>query len=117
MRLIFGARSPVQLPWGDFPSVLPYSVLEFMRLLESEKGGLMSEYEHLCEACHPNSIQNSYFFMMGKTGDNWNNEGFKSHANILLEQLLEISEKIVVGIADDTEELLSIASEYVRGMA
>jgi hypothetical protein len=104
-RLTVGARTPVMLPHGVMSDAPAYSVMNFIDALERETPKARATYEFLCEACHPNMIQNFYFLMASKTYDNFSNETFKAHAHELLEKTASAIEMITSGFVNTSKEI------------
>ena len=48
-RLVYGARSPVKLPWGGETPFKSYSPMEYVRCLESGGPEWSGTYNFLCE--------------------------------------------------------------------
>lgn len=112
-RLIAGSRIPVRLPKGGETSTRSYNVMKFIQHLERCDPGTEQAYEFLCEVCHPSFVQQSYFWMMGSSGDNWNNEVFRKHASALLERLVLAGEKATLGLTKATEHVTRVARPFV----
>lgn len=110
-RLMTGARSPVRLPRGGYSEVKPYSVMEYVRCLDDRTAGTLGDYEFLCEACHPNFLQNTYFFMASPVFDNWSNDAFREHAHSLLGRTVTVAETVAAGLVNDTQQLLALAAD------
>lgn len=113
-RLTTGARTPVRLPQGGFTEAPPYSVMEFIRRLDARSGDALATYEFLCEACHPNFLQNFYFFLASQTYDNWANDVFREHTHTLLERTIVAAETIAAGLVDDTKALMALADGLIK---
>ena len=113
-RLTFGARSPVQLPWGGVTDTQSFNVLEFIRGLKDERSDAEELYNFLSEASHPNMIQNFYFQMAGPPISNWNNEKFKQHGHSLLNKALEAFEASTRGMEQDVVIVLKEGTDYIR---
>jgi len=112
-RLNFGARSNVQLFDGTDTTETSINVLTFIQNL-SEIDEPEEAYNFLSEACHPNMIQSSYFYMAGPPLSNWSNEQFSEHAHELLEKTVSIIESTCSGIQNDVYEIHMAAKSYVN---
>lgn len=112
-RLIGGSRSSVRLPRGGETKSKSFSVMKFIRHLETCEPESDQMYKFLCEACHPSFIQNTHFWMAGVDGDNWTNDVFREHAHTLLEQLILAGESAAFGLAKATEHVSAVARPFV----
>lgn len=107
-RLLMGAKGSIKLPWGEFSSVSPINVMDFVRATAAE-----ADYEWLCNAAHPGLIQHSYFYMAGPNGENWSNVTFAQHATAELDRLLTIVEVAEGGRKKVSEEILATSGPRV----
>ena len=98
-RLTFSAKTPVKLPWGGTTTNLAYNVLTFIDNLNKSEPLARPMYDFLCEASHPNFLQNSYFIMASRRYSNFSNESFKTHAHELLEKCVGTMEMTAAGIS------------------
>jgi len=112
-RLVYGARSPVKLPWGGETPFKSYSPMEYVRCLESGGPEWSGTYNFLCESCHPNSLQHLWLLSAGPSFDNWSNASFARHGHEILEQRLQAAEGAVAGIVKASEKLVASALPYV----
>lgn len=92
-RLLTGARSEVMLPWGELATESSIHVMDFIRSIEKEHSGAEESYNFLCEASHPNFVQNGYFQMAGPPVSNWDNKAFNKHGHVLLDKTVSIYEQ------------------------
>ena len=113
-RLLLGASGEIRLPMGERSDLRPINVMEFVRALDRINPRLSDDYEWLCNAAHPCSMQHTYFLMAGPILDNWENEKFAAHALEDLDRLLmcfEASISIVSAKAKSISELSKNALE------
>ncbi len=113
-RLTFSAKTPVKLPWGGVTKNEAYSVMTFIDALSAEHPDTRQSYDFLCEASHPNFLQNTYFTMASRVYDNYRNEAFKTHAHELLDRTIAILETTADGIATDAERTLELTTPFLR---
>jgi len=113
-RLTHGSRSEVQLPYGGFTTEQSINVLTFIQSLTDSDSESEKNYGFLCEACHPNMFQSSYFQMAGPPLSNWENKKFKEHGHDLLNNTVAIIESMCSGIQSDLIEILESCEEYVE---
>ncbi len=105
-RLTFSGKTPVKLPWGGTTNNVAYSVLTFIDGLKGVEPEARDFYDFLCEASHPNFLQNTYFIMASRRYTNFSNESFEAHAHELLNKNIEIAEKAAAGMARDVAAIL-----------
>jgi hypothetical protein len=113
-RLTFGARFPVQLPWGGVTDEKSFNVLEFVRGLSDARVDAEELYNFLSEASHPNMLQHSYFQMAGPPISNWNNAAFKPRGHSLLSKTLEAFEASARGMDQDIVTILRDGTDFIR---
>ncbi len=92
-QLLNGVKAEVYLPWGPRATEKAINIMEFIRPLDTVDAGAGELYAFLSAASHPNTLQCSYFSMMGPPLPNWSNERFKVHAHVLLEKTLAAHEQ------------------------
>ncbi|CAD6881230.1 hypothetical protein [Methylomonas albis] len=112
-KLLTGAKSEVMLPWGELATESSINVMDFVRSLENEHSGAVESYGFLCEASHPNFVQNSYFQMAGPPVSNWDNKEFKKHGHILLNKTVSIYEQAVHNSENDILSIFKMSNELV----
>jgi hypothetical protein len=112
-RLLTGARSEVMLPWGELATESSIHVMDFIRSIEQEHKGAEKSYDFLCEASHPNFVQNGYFQMASPPVSNWDNKAFKKHGHILLEKTLSIYELAVNNSENDILSIFNLGDKLV----
>jgi hypothetical protein len=112
-RLTVNSRTPITLPWGEKSDTAAYSVMKFIDVLEKRDVGIRGEYEFLCEASHPNVMQNFYFLMASKVYDNFENAVFKKHAHELLDRTTTVAERVTKGLAIDIAAIMDIATQIL----
>jgi hypothetical protein len=116
-RLLFGARYPVELPFGTDASLASFNVLGFIDKLEKDRPGAREMYNFLSEASHPNMMQNMWFQLAGPPLANWQNESFKQHGHLLLNKALEAFEAAKGGMEEDVKVILEGGTDYIRKIA
>lgn len=92
-QLLNGVKAEVYLPWGPRATEKAINIMEFIRALNAVDAGAEELYGFLSAAAHPNTLQCSYFSMMGPPAPNWSNERFREHAHMLLERTLASHER------------------------
>lgn len=97
-RLVAGTRSPPLLGEGGEANLTSVHVMDFVRSIEASPGGASDDYDFLSEACHPNYLQQTYVWMAGAAGDNWNSERFADYALGILTRLVDLTEASLAGI-------------------
>lgn len=112
-KLLSGARSEVMLPWGELATESSIHVMDFVRSIEKEYEGAEELYNFLCEASHPNFIQNGYFQMAGPPVSNWDNKKFKKHGHTLLEKTISIYELAVTSSESDILRVFKLGDKLV----
>lgn len=112
-KLLMGAHSEVMLPWGDLATESSIHANDFVRSIEKEHEGADELYNFLCEASHPNFVQNSYFQMAGPPVSNWDNEAFKKHGHTLLEKTVSIYELAVSSSESDILSIFKLGDKLV----
>ena len=112
-RLVGGSRFAVKLPWGGETNTKSFNIMNFIQHLEKYEPGTQNDYDFLCEACHPSYFQQTYFWMAGSAGDNWNNDVFREHAHTILEQLILAGERATLGLIKATEHVTAVSKPFV----
>lgn len=107
-------KAEVFLPWGPQATEKSPNVLEYIRSLKSVDAEAEDVYAFLSSASHPNTLQNSYFSMMGPPAPNWSNAKFKEHGHHLLEMVLRAHEQAVQNMQSETAEVLKEAADILR---
>jgi hypothetical protein len=113
-RLILGARSAVQLPWGGIASDKSIHVMDFVRSLTDVHPQAEDTYGFLCESCHPSFLRLTNWSLAAPSVHNWTNEAFRQQAHNVIDQTLQAVEQALKGIALDTAETLKLALQYIE---
>jgi hypothetical protein len=113
-QLMVGARSSLEVPWGEISSVKSIHVLDFVRSLADVYQEAENTYSFLCESCHPSYTQLMYWAMVGPPTANWSNPKFREKADRLIDRTLEAVEQSLNGIAIDARNTLELALPYIE---
>jgi len=113
-KLLMGARSEVMLPWGGLATEPSIHIMDFIRSIEKDYKGSEELYNFLCEASHPNFVQNTYFQMAGPPVSNWDNVKFNEHGHKLLEKTLASYELAAYGSERDIIGALCLGDKLVN---
>ncbi len=112
-RLVLGARSEVQLPWGGITNVNSINVMDFVRSLADIYPQPEDVYDFLCESCHPSYLRLTTWSMVGPPLQNWTNEKFRKQGHDLIDKTLYAVEQALEGIAFDAAETLDLSLTYI----
>lgn len=113
-RLVLGARSEVQLPWGGTASDTSIHVMDFVRSLADVYPETQQTYDFLCESCHPSFLRLTTWSLAGPPLQNWTNERFREEGHSLIDRTLQAVEQALDGIALDTIKTLELALPYIE---
>ncbi len=113
-RLMLGARSEVQLPWGGTTNEKSIHVMDFVRSLTDIYSQAEDTYDFLCESCHPSYLRLTTWSLAGPPLQNWTNEKFRESAHNLIDRTLQSVQQALEGIVLDTSETLKLALPYVE---
>ncbi len=113
-RLMIGARSEVQLPWGGTTNEKSVHVMDLVRSLVDVYPQAEETYAFLCESCHPSYLRLMTWSLAGPLLHNWTNEKFREQAHNLIDHTLQAVEEALEGIALDTTKTLVSALPYVE---
>lgn len=116
-RLLLGARSDVELPWGGFAGEKSINVMEFIRSLKDINPEAEETYGFLCESCHPSFIRLMDWSLAGPRSSNWDNENFNRKGHNLIDQTIMAIETALKGYALDVKRTLELAAPYIRSEA
>jgi hypothetical protein len=113
-RLMIGARSEVELPWGGITTEKSIHVLDFVRSLSDVDPEAEDTYTFLCESCHPSYLRLVTWSFTSPELHNWTNDKFRIAAHNLFNRTLEAVEKALQGIGIDTQKTLVLALPYLE---
>lgn len=113
-RLMIGARSEVQLPWGDTTNERSIHVMDLVRSLTDIYPQAEDTYDFLCESCHPSYLRLTTWSLAGPLLHNWTNEKFRESAHNLIDRTLQSVEQALEGIVLDTTKALVLALPYIE---
>lgn len=113
-RLLLGARSEVDLPWGGLSEEKSINVMDFIRSLTDTFPEAEKTYDFLCESCHPSFLKLVYMAQAGPLRSNWENEPFNNNGHKLLNNTLMAIETAQKGLAQDTKTTLEAILKYIR---
>ncbi len=116
-RLLNGARSEVELPWGGLTNEKSIHVMDFIRELKDVCPEAEKTYDFLCESCHPSFIRLNEWSLAGPRLSNWDNEVFNNKGHMLLQYTLSAIEISLDGLALDTKNALELAMPIIRADA
>ena len=108
-RLLIGARSEVEMPWGGITNEKSINVMDFIRSLNDTYLDAEKTYGFLCESCHPSQIRLLEWSMASPYRSNWDNQVFNKRGHKLLEDTLQAIEIALNGFALDTKRTLEMA--------
>lgn len=114
VRLLHGARSEVQMPWGGLTKEQSIHVMDLIRSLKDVYPETETTYGFLCESCHPNYFRLMEWFIGGPPFYNWDNKAFNRNGHNLIDQTLRTMEQALSGIVSDTNKSLEIAIPYIQ---
>ncbi|MFC2071213.1 hypothetical protein ACFLUU_00635 [Chloroflexota bacterium] len=113
-RLVLGARSKVNLPWGGEADQKSIHVMEFIRSLADTNPRAAQDYDFLCESCHPSYLRLTIWSLSGSVIGNWANEKFRTEAQGIFDRTLSITELSLRGIADESKSTLEAALPFIE---
>lgn len=113
-RLMLGARSDVDLPWGGQTDEKSVHVMEFIRSLSDTNPRAVEDYDFLCESCHPSYLRLTTWSFSGPVIENWANERFRTLAHSIFERTLSITELSLRGIAAEAKMTLEAALPFIQ---
>lgn len=113
-RLLMGARSEVQLPWGGTTNTTSIHVMDFVRSLADTDPQAEETYDFLCESCHPSYLRLTTWSLAGPPLQSWTNEKFRGQGHNLIDRTLKAVEQALQGIAYDTTKTLELALSYIE---
>jgi hypothetical protein len=116
-RLLNGARSEVELPWGGLTNEKSIHVMDFIRELKDVCPEAEKTYDFLCESCHPSFIRLTDWSLAGPRLSNWDNNVFNNRGHKLLQYTLSAIEIALNGLALDTKNALELAMPIIRADA
>jgi len=101
-RLTMGARSPVELPWGDPATLTSINVMDFIdRLPDIGYDDARTDYEFLCESAHPSFLQHTFWNMVSTPASDFRNPLLDERIMRDLDRLVSSLETVceTVGVA------------------
>jgi hypothetical protein len=113
-RLVIGARSEVQFPWGGTTHAKSIHVMDLVRALTDVYPQAEDTYAFLCESCHPSYLRLTTWALAGPPLHNWTNEKFRERGHNLIDRTLQAVEQAFKGIAIDTKMTLGLALSYIE---
>lgn len=113
-RLMLGARSEVQLPWGGTTRERSIHVMDLVRSLADICPQAEDTYNFLCESCHPSYLRLTTWSLAGSPLHNWANEKFGEQGHGLIDRTLQAVERALEGIALDATNTLESALPYIE---
>lgn len=111
---ILDKESKVVLPFGGETDTQSFNVMNFIDSLSDVGDQPKIFYNFLCEACHPNFVQSSYFQLAGPTLPNWSNDSYKELGHQVLEKTVKAIEFASSGIQSDILYILETATQYIE---
>lgn len=112
-ELFLGSRYPVPQFSGDIVDIPSIHVMDMVRAIRRVRPDATDTYSFLSEACHPNYLQQTYFWMAGPIGDNWGNDRFRSYAQGLFERLVDTVEATIKGLVEASRNVQRQSGEYI----
>jgi len=113
-RLLMGARSEVQLPWGGLTQERSVHIMDLIRDLRSGYPTALETYDFLCESCHPSHLMLTYWWLAGPPLQNWKNEKFRLHVHSLIRKTLDAMEQSIEGISFEARNVLQRAMPFIE---
>ena len=106
-RLLWGARSSVELPWGGSATMTSINVMNFIdKMAASGYKEARLDYEFLCESCHPSFLQHVFWNMVSVPSSDFKNPLFEARMRAQLEQTVSSLEKACTFASTQAEDLL-----------
>jgi hypothetical protein len=114
-RLLMGARSDVQLPWGDPSTLVSINVMDFVdKMTSAGYVEAKEDYAFLCESCHPSFIQLVFWNIAGAPDMEFSNPLFDARMATQLERTVSSLEKACKLAANQADRLLVDVLPFVE---
>ena len=116
-RLMLGARSEVELPWGGLTEEKSINIMDFIRSLKDIYPEAEETYGFLCESCHPSFIRQMDWSLAGPRISNWSNRNFNRKGHDLINCTILAVEAALDGYALDVKRILESSTAYIQAEA
>lgn len=112
-RLMLGARSEVELPWGGYASEKSVHVMDLVKSLVDVLPDAVADYAFLCESCHPSFLRATAWSLSGSI-PMFDNVKFSEQVQSLTDRTLGALERGLEGLGVDARDALRLALPYIE---